>query len=990
MSGSRICILLLLLIFTGNALCAQNLRSATDKNTCLFGYKNDSGKWVIPPIYKYANEFDANTGIAVVELGSKSGLLGKDGRTRGLIEYDFIDPYPIFEYIDSGGGKYRYYYNFSSGKLYGLLDTNGKVVFPARFPNIHWKQGNLIGGYKEFYDLQGKRRARNVTLEREWDDHHRYFINGIALFYKFRKLWTLKKEDILVDDIPVYGMVDTNGTIRLPARYTKIEKINDSLFVVTGMDGNSGLVNNKGKIILPAVYDYSGSGLLIFDKYPADVLKFSKFPEQYLYSISKGKLLFNGNSTSEADDYSKIVIVHDHKKYGLGTVDGEWILQPSYDAIIDPGKPGYYIVSSGGKYGLIDSTGKMILPLMYNSITAHTYSNQPVKLYYEIGLDSKYGIADSMGRILEKPDDGKLYFDSASTNALVFNAVQYNSAFMVIATPIGDYATPYHSRQKLSVIGDPDRNDPGFMFSLKMGVKPHIHGSDIKSYLVDSNGNVLQSSSGYYFTERLLPDGIEIIGNKGVGVMSLSGNIIVKPALKAIENIIAYYKFQPYRKNLKSLLPPNDSFYYFEDRAGKLGVMDRHFHSIIPAKYDSISDNRGCWFVHHKHSRKWDMISVDGKTVLQKGFNAIPEDFGAFFVVRSKSKDALLAKDGSWLTGFDFNGVDTTPYNNIYVVIRNGKYGLINAGGKIILPIEYESIGTFTDGLSLVKKDGKSGLIDSTGNFIIKPEWMQICNALIAFDKIYKLNKATGKEPLFYSSQRKASGQNMLCYHRSKTRDSIPGVETEQYVSKNGYYVLLKNYPDVNAKNRINNYIINLAKNGDNYPVSMQGDFAIPAATDLTKNWFSAGDFWSPLCNQTDYNIKIISRHIVGIQCHRNFPILGFSPDSVSYDYLYLYRDSVKKLEAQDFFISEQWKDTVAKRIAETVYGYCIGKDTIDGEHRYDAYKSHLEDCDFIIDTKGITWKGNRTYGLFGDVFVSYADLRPILKPNGPLSEFVK
>jgi hypothetical protein len=72
-------------------------------------------------------------------------------------------------------------------------------------------------------------------------------------------------------------------------------------------------------------------------------------------------------------------------------------------------------------------------------------------------------------------------------------------------------------------------------------------------------------------------------------------------------------------------------------------------------------------------------------------------------------------------------------FNGFSRVTENGKYGLLNQKMELIIPIEYDYISTFFDGLVIVKKDcqwegdicegGKAGIIDYTGKIILDPKY---------------------------------------------------------------------------------------------------------------------------------------------------------------------------------------------------------------------------------------------------------------------------
>ena len=90
-----------------SATFGQHLTSWTDKNTCLFGYKNDKGDWVIPATYAYAGDFNEQTGLAIVGNGDLYGLIGKDGRLHGGIKYKNISNQLISELVPSVKGNFK-------------------------------------------------------------------------------------------------------------------------------------------------------------------------------------------------------------------------------------------------------------------------------------------------------------------------------------------------------------------------------------------------------------------------------------------------------------------------------------------------------------------------------------------------------------------------------------------------------------------------------------------------------------------------------------------------------------------------------------------------------------------------------------------------------------------------------------------------------------------------------------------------------------------
>lgn len=59
------------------------------------------------------------------------------------------------------------------------------------------------------------------------------------------------------------------------------------------------------------------------------------------------------------------------------------------------------------------------------------------------------------------------------------------------------------------------------------------------------------------------------------------------------------------------------------------------------------------------------------------------------------------------------------------LLVRNNDYkvGLVDKSGTVILPVEYEAIENFNEGVAAVRKDGKYGFIDKSGQIIIPLEY---------------------------------------------------------------------------------------------------------------------------------------------------------------------------------------------------------------------------------------------------------------------------
>jgi hypothetical protein len=62
----------------------------------------------------------------------------------------------------------------------------------------------------------------------------------------------------------------------------------------------------------------------------------------------------------------------------------------------------------------------------------------------------------------------------------------------------------------------------------------------------------------------------------------------------------------------------------------------------------------------------------------------------------------------------------------LYPIISNGKYGYMNAQGKLIIPAMYSEAGPFQDGLAVVSKDELYGIIDKKNRLVIDFQYDEV------------------------------------------------------------------------------------------------------------------------------------------------------------------------------------------------------------------------------------------------------------------------
>lgn len=152
---------------------------------------------------------------------------------------------------------------------------------------------------------------------------------------------------------------------------------------------------------------------------------------------------------------------------------------------------------------------------------------------------------------------------------------------------------------------------------------------------------------------------------------------------------------------------------------------------------------------------KWGIINSDGKVIIEPQYDempVVPDSSQSLFVCTydvdyqagTYKTKVVNEKNDSIITGYDsVNFIDNIDengniyyVNNVLIVQKDGKYGLVNLKGSKVLDAEYDEISILSgvDNSLIIRKDNNIGLCDYSGNIIITPEYKDI----IAIGNDYK------------------------------------------------------------------------------------------------------------------------------------------------------------------------------------------------------------------------------------------------------------
>lgn len=201
--------------------------------------------------------------------------------------------------------------------------------------------------------------------------------------------------------------------------------------------------------------------------------------------------------------------------------------------------------------------------------------------------------------------------------------------------------------------------------------------------------------------------------NNKVGLIDLYGNIILEAEYDFGTEVINH------GKNIEV------------HQDGLWALFSNKGEQLTPFKYERLIGGISSNLTAFKSNAKWGYLDEKGEEVIAAQFDwahRFDENLGR---VKINNKHVLINKKGEVITPNTIEDINWykqsyEPYNfpferktKVYHFKKEGKIGLINTKGEIIVKAIYDEIGDFNEALAYVKKDGLYGYIDEKGTLVI-------------------------------------------------------------------------------------------------------------------------------------------------------------------------------------------------------------------------------------------------------------------------------
>lgn len=706
-----------------------------------FGLAKLNGNLILETKYKAISVL--REGLYKVKENNSWSIFNDEGRLTGET-YDEIDIDGDFIIVSKNGLSGRL--NEHAEKI--IKSDNGNyLILPSKFTwGYDFKNGIaevLINGCVNFID-----KSFSIVI---------VFENQIIPINKSIDYLVSKDKKgnyIFVKD-EKYGIIDHSGKIIIEAKYQYLSHLADELYIagiIKDGDYNNtyGIINLGDKTILTFEYSsikpYGGkiprSYWTLDDKYVTEQIE---IPEevQYWYVQHKngyGLIDNEGNICipSKFNDIQKFengFFVKSNDKYGVINSDYTIICEPKYSTI-EPVGNGFWRVSivtfqtydkKDVVYGILDSYGKERLEPIYQFI-GDVNNSSVTKGRAIINLEGQLGLVDENYCILAEPQyehfsefkNGKatvykrIFKQNMSRVDIVCGEIDFNGVFTDIPeiTKIEAYSisNTYETNSNVKTIK-----------TLKNGyiiIQKDDYSSNYQYCAVlDKDNNIILPYK--YHKIELLDNGMYLVENRGrYGLLNQEFKEVINPQythLQQIQNVF---------------LASTDSSFCSSKKS--VGLIDANENIILQFDYSAIeSAAPGLVWIHKE--KRIGLATTKGKVLLAPQYGKVEPFINGFAKVNN----------GYWYEYDEDYGRHSVRTVTEY---SEGKWGLINSEGILILPAIYDSISILEDDCikvskqigrnhivtGLANKEGELLIRDSNDNYILaskKYDWQEDFNA---------------------------------------------------------------------------------------------------------------------------------------------------------------------------------------------------------------------------------------------------------------------
>lgn len=674
-------------------------------------------------------------------------------------DYDKITPINETYFIIQKDGLNRVmtkYGNYTTKKSYSILRSNTYLeehviaeIGNGKKGVVRIQDGATIIPHQYLFILPINKTYSKFQIDSTHWGVMNHLNHQVIIEDEYTSVKPLGKEYFILEDQNSQQYlfdIKKNETIELKQNYNSFNLIHEN-YILVRRNGLYGIINLKGDTVLPLNYNtihhISSSG-------NRNLVTIQKNGLEGIYDLKNNKelLAIQYKSIRQTDD--QFIFVHSHNGQGLYNKYFEKLLDPKYQKIQIKNNSIKARQGKGVEIYWLDSNQRITETENYNEFYTLRigYKKSAIINNESPGQKNKIIFPDvKFEWVRERGNDKKAYkpidSDSIWSNYDYIPNDKTGTHFSTVKTKgitanrndfIKGLSSETYSFKPFRLFDGnkglflpSDYMFTGFRFSdfskdgldymaviLKNGSFRMM--SQDGTWLMDENNQPLDAS---YIEE--MNNGMIKYAIGGEWVVEKDSLVNINPAFiidakKTFGSfgINHHYEYKYWAKHA-----------YLEN--AKWGFLDSTYQVVIPAQYEDVSN-----FRHGKA-----IISKDGQIgcIDKKNKLITPAEYHDIYITAQGGM--ILEKENKEKNSYliDKNGVQLLKENYSFSdqliegarrVKRGNQYGFVDQTGKLIIPIEYDSLGNFNEGYALAVKDSHYFIIDKNGKELLKNKSFKI------------------------------------------------------------------------------------------------------------------------------------------------------------------------------------------------------------------------------------------------------------------------
>ncbi len=247
--------------------------------------------------------------------------------------------------------------------------------------------------------------------------------------------------------------------------------------------------------------------------------------------------------------------------------------------------------------------------------------------------------------------------------------------------------------------------------------------------------------------------------------------------------------------------PVDDVIGYYNKQWGLISTKNKiitpaEYYDLWPVHKDLIIASKKGKFTNHLF---YGAIDSKGKTVVDFHYTSIKKIANALIVTQLKDDKihyGLLSEKNTFLLPAHYSLIRHFA-NDLYTFADfDGKTGLINRSGQIIMPMTVDSIGLPVAGKALIYNQGKTGLIDQKGQAVLPASYKAVTLSntdaqLVEFNRYTIVNDRNEIDYEFYCDSLVRLSDKLYAMHLN---DHLTFANTAFEALWSGYHVTIHQF----------------------------------------------------------------------------------------------------------------------------------------------------------------------------------------------------